>query len=92
MFGFGADLIYMELALEVFSYVSEVTEGRTGAEEQIQDEVILEKIASMHGADDAIVLGSGVAALFSLFWTLLETGDRIGFLSIYSNAEIVYKK
>ncbi len=36
-----------------------------------------EKIASMHGADDAIVLGSGVGALFSLFWTLLKTGDRV---------------
>jgi len=36
-----------------------------------------EKIASMYGADDAIVLGSGVGALFSLFWTLLETGDHV---------------
>ena len=52
VFKFGADLIYMELALEVFSYVSEVTEGREGAEEQISDEVILEKIASMHHAYD----------------------------------------
>lgn len=36
-----------------------------------------EKIASMYNADDAIVLGSGVGALFSLFWTLLETGDHV---------------
>lgn len=36
-----------------------------------------EKIASMHEADDCIVLGSGVAALHALFWTLLETGDHV---------------
>ena len=36
-----------------------------------------EKIASMYGAEDAIVLGSGVGALFSLFWTLLESGDHV---------------
>ncbi len=32
-----------------------------------------EKVAALHGADDAIVLGSGVAALHALFWTLLKT-------------------
>jgi len=36
-----------------------------------------EKLAVLHGADDAIVLGSGVAALHALFWTLLKTGDRV---------------
>ncbi|MDO5323782.1 MAG: PLP-dependent aspartate aminotransferase family protein [Clostridia bacterium] len=36
-----------------------------------------EKIAALHRADDAIVLGSGVAALHALFWTLLKTGDRV---------------
>jgi methionine-gamma-lyase len=36
-----------------------------------------EKIAALHEADDAIVLASGVAALHALFWTLLETGDRV---------------
>ena len=36
-----------------------------------------EKIASMHEADDCIVLGSGVAALHALFWTLLRSGDRV---------------
>lgn len=36
-----------------------------------------EKIAALHGADDAIVLGSGVASLHALFWTLLKTGDRV---------------
>ncbi len=40
-----------------------------------------EKIAAFHEADDAIVLGSGVAALHALFWTLLKTGDRV----IYPN-------
>ena len=36
-----------------------------------------EKIASLHGADDAIVLASGVGALHALFWTLLKTGDHV---------------
>lgn len=36
-----------------------------------------EKIAALHDADDAIVLASGVGALHALFWTLLETGDRV---------------
>jgi len=36
-----------------------------------------EKVAALHDADDAIVLGSGVAALHALFWTLLESGDRV---------------
>jgi methionine-gamma-lyase len=36
-----------------------------------------EKVAALHGADDAIVLASGVAALHALFWTLLKTGDRV---------------
>lgn len=36
-----------------------------------------EKIAALHGADDAIVLASGVGALHALFWTLLKTGDRV---------------
>ena len=36
-----------------------------------------EKIAALYHADDAIVLASGVGALHALFWTLLETGDRV---------------
>ena len=36
-----------------------------------------EKIAALHDADDAIVLASGVGALHALFWTLLESGDRV---------------
>lgn len=36
-----------------------------------------EKVAALYGADDAIVLASGVAALHALFWTLLETGNRV---------------
>ena len=36
-----------------------------------------EKIAALHEADDSIVLASGVAALHALFWTLLESGDRV---------------
>lgn len=40
-----------------------------------------EKVAALYGADDAIVLASGVAALHALFWTLLKTGDRV----IYPN-------
>ncbi len=36
-----------------------------------------EKVAALYGAEDAIVLASGVAALHALFWTLLKTGDRV---------------
>lgn len=36
-----------------------------------------EKVAALHGADDAIALASGVGALHALFWTLLKTGDRV---------------
>lgn len=36
-----------------------------------------EKVAALYGADDAIVLASGVAALHALFWTLLSSGDRV---------------
>lgn len=36
-----------------------------------------EKIASLYRADDAIVLASGVGSLHALFWTLLESGDRV---------------
>ncbi|MCC8081562.1 MAG: PLP-dependent aspartate aminotransferase family protein [Lachnospiraceae bacterium] len=36
-----------------------------------------EKIAALYHADDTIVLASGVGALHALFWTLLETGDRV---------------
>ncbi|MBQ9249457.1 MAG: aminotransferase class V-fold PLP-dependent enzyme [Oscillospiraceae bacterium] len=36
-----------------------------------------EKIAALYGADDAIVLASGVGALHALFWTLLQSGDRV---------------
>ncbi|MEE3362239.1 MAG: PLP-dependent aspartate aminotransferase family protein [Anaerovoracaceae bacterium] len=36
-----------------------------------------QKVASMHKADDCIVLACGVAALHALFWTLLESGDRV---------------
>lgn len=36
-----------------------------------------EKIAALHDAEDAIVLASGVGALHALFWTLLESGDRV---------------
>ena len=36
-----------------------------------------EKIAALHDADDAIVLASGVGALHALFWTILQTGDRV---------------
>ena len=36
-----------------------------------------EKLAALHGAQDAIVLASGVAALHALFWTLLKSGDRV---------------
>lgn len=36
-----------------------------------------EKVAALYGADDAIVLASGVGALHALFWTLLKSRDRV---------------
>ncbi len=36
-----------------------------------------EKVAALHDAQDAIVLASGVGALHALFWTLLNSGDRV---------------
>lgn len=36
-----------------------------------------EKVAALYGAEDAIVLASGVGALHALFWTLLQSGDRV---------------
>ena len=36
-----------------------------------------EKIAALYGAQDAIVLASGVGALHALFWTLLQSRDRV---------------
>lgn len=36
-----------------------------------------EKVTALYGADDAIVLASGVAALHALFWTLLKSGERV---------------
>lgn len=36
-----------------------------------------QKVAALYGAEDAIVLASGVAALHALFWTLLQSGDRV---------------
>lgn len=47
-----------------------------------------QKVASLHGADDAIVLGSGVGALHALFWTLLKTGDhviypKVSYMAVY---------
>ena len=36
-----------------------------------------EKVAALYGAQDAIVLASGVGALHALFWTLLKSGDRV---------------
>ena len=36
-----------------------------------------EKVAALYGAKDAIVLASGVGALHALFWTLLQSGDKV---------------
>lgn len=41
-----------------------------------------EKIASFEGAEDCIVLSSGVAALSGLFFALLESGDHVIFSSV----------
>lgn len=41
-----------------------------------------EKLASLEGGEDAIVLASGVAALSGLFFALLESGDHVIFSSV----------
>ncbi|MBO5196965.1 MAG: aminotransferase class I/II-fold pyridoxal phosphate-dependent enzyme [Lachnospiraceae bacterium] len=41
-----------------------------------------EKLASLEGGEDCIVLSSGVAALSGLFFALLESGDHVIFSSI----------
>lgn len=41
-----------------------------------------EKLASLEGGEDCIVLASGVAALSGLFFALLESGDHVIFSSV----------
>ena len=41
-----------------------------------------EKLASLEGGEDCIVLASGVAALSGLFFALLESGDHVFFSSV----------
>ena len=41
-----------------------------------------EKIAALYGAEDAIILASGVGALHALFWTLLKTCDRVDYPNV----------
>jgi methionine-gamma-lyase len=41
-----------------------------------------EKIASLENAEDCIVLGSGVAALSGLFFSLLKSGDHVIFSNV----------
>ena len=41
-----------------------------------------EKLASLEGGEDCVVLGSGGAALTGLFFSLLESGDHVVFSSV----------
>lgn len=41
-----------------------------------------EKLASLEGGEDCVVLASGVAALSGLFFALLESGDHVIFSSV----------
>ncbi|MDR2247427.1 MAG: aminotransferase class I/II-fold pyridoxal phosphate-dependent enzyme [Treponema sp.] len=41
-----------------------------------------EKLASLSGGEDCVVLASGVAALSGLFFALLKTGDHVVFSSV----------
>lgn len=41
-----------------------------------------ERIASLEGGEDCVVLGSGVAALSGLFFALLQKGDHVIFSSV----------
>src|SRR5687768_2626993 len=46
--------------------------------------VVEEKHASLHGAEDAALFGSGMAALHAAFQTLVATGERIvAFRDVY---------
>ena len=52
IFDEGGDLVYYELVLEVYNYVSEILEEHPDAEDKISGDVILEMIADMHRAYD----------------------------------------
>ena len=41
-----------------------------------------EKVASLEGGEDCVVLASGVAALSGLFFALLKSGDHVIFSSV----------
>lgn len=41
-----------------------------------------EKLSSLEGSEDCVVLASGVAALSGLFFSLLQTGDHVIFSSV----------
>ena len=45
-------------------------------------EYLQEKVASLEGGEDRVVLASGVAALSGLFFALLESGDHVIFSSV----------
>lgn len=66
---------------------SELTERDAKWLESVQQGVKYEAIA----IDYELTLGT-VQNRLNKIYRILETGDRIGFLSIYSNAKIVYKK
>ena len=66
---------------------SETTERDAKWLTLVQQGVKYEAIA----IDYELTLGT-VQNRLNKIYHILETGDRIGFLSIYSNAEIVYKK
>lgn len=48
----------------------------------VNQRYLQEKIASLEGADDCIVLTSGVGALSGLFFSLLQSGDRVVFSNV----------
>lgn len=48
----------------------------------VNQQYLQEKIASLEGGEDCIVLASGVAALSGLFFALLESGDHVVFSSV----------
>jgi methionine-gamma-lyase len=43
----------------------------------VNQKYLEEKLASLHGAEDCVVLASGVAALHGLFFSLLRSGDHV---------------
>lgn len=62
-----------------WSGASKAIYTRNGGSNQ---QYLQEKLCALSGAEDCVALGSGVAALSGLFFSLLKTGDHVVFSSV----------